>query len=760
MRLRFFHCFYTLRTDIGTYYMASNTPHIWKFFRAGGFDQVRLETGEDLASLDQLDQKLWVALACPTTGLEFDAQTLAMIDTDKDGRIRAPELIAATKWAVSCLKNPGDLLKSSPILPLSAINDATPEGKRLLGSARQVLAHLGKPEAAALTVDDTSDPTRIFAQTRFNGDGIVTAASAEDDSTRAVLLEIVACLGPELDRSGQPGVSQPKVEQFFIEAQAYSDWWKRAESEPALLPLDRATPRAASFYKAVKAKVDDYFVRCRLAAFDARLIHALNREEKDYSALTAKDLTTASGELSGFPLAQAAADKPLPLQDGLNPAWANAISAFGAEIVRPLLNGKGAIAEADWEFIKGKFAPYEAWEAAKPANNVEKLGLDRLRQILASAARASLTTLIARDKALEPEANAISDVNKLVRFHRDLYTLLNNFVAFRDFYRRKDKAIFQCGTLYLDQRSCELCLTVEDAGRHALMAALAGTYLAYCDCVRKTTGEKMQIVAAFTGGDSDNLMTGRNGIFYDRKGRDWDATITKILDNPISISQAFWAPYKKVVRAVEEQIAKRAAAADAAATQQLGQTATAVMSASPGQTATPPSKIDTGTLAAIGLVLTTLLTALGGIFAAFAKLPLWQVPVAIVGILLAISLPSMLLAWLKLHKRNLGPILDANGWAVNAKAMINVPFGRSLTQVAALPPGSQRDLIDPFAEKKNPWPKIIVAIIVLTIAYALLNKMGFVYEWTGGRLGQPSQTKAEKTLPAPSNPTPAVTAPK
>src|ERR1017187_10897135 len=83
-----------------------STTHTWKFFRAGGFDQVRLATGADLMALDQLDQKLWVALACPTTGLEFDKATLALIDTDKDGRIRAPEVIAATKWAGSCLKNP------------------------------------------------------------------------------------------------------------------------------------------------------------------------------------------------------------------------------------------------------------------------------------------------------------------------------------------------------------------------------------------------------------------------------------------------------------------------------------------------------------------------------------------------------------------------------------------------------------------------------------------------------------------------------
>src|SRR5213596_2261253 len=121
------------------------SSHSWKFFRAGAFDQVRLSSGADLASLDQLDQKLWVALACPTTGLEFDAKTLALIDTDKDGRIRAPEIVAAVTWAGACLKNPNALLKSSASLPLYAINDATPEGRQLLATAKQILTTLKKP---------------------------------------------------------------------------------------------------------------------------------------------------------------------------------------------------------------------------------------------------------------------------------------------------------------------------------------------------------------------------------------------------------------------------------------------------------------------------------------------------------------------------------------------------------------------------------------------------------------------------------------
>src|ERR1700722_6780276 len=140
----------------------------WRFFRAGGFDQVKLEGGADVAHLDELDQKLWVALACPTHGLEFDSRTLDLVDTDKDGRVRVPEVIAAAKWATGLLKNPDDLLRGSPTLSLGAINDAAPEGKQILASAKQILANLGKQNTAAIGLDDTADTARIFAATNFN----------------------------------------------------------------------------------------------------------------------------------------------------------------------------------------------------------------------------------------------------------------------------------------------------------------------------------------------------------------------------------------------------------------------------------------------------------------------------------------------------------------------------------------------------------------------------------------------------------------
>ena len=109
----------------------------------------------------------------------------------------------------------------------------------------------------------------------------------------------------------------------------------------------------------------------------------------------------------------------------------------------------------------------------------------------------------------------------------------------------------------------------------------------------------------------------------------------------------------------------------------------------------------------------------------------------------------MLIAYLKLRRRNLGPILDANGWAINTVARLNVPFGASLTDLARLPAGSERSLEDPYAERRSPWPTIVVVLIVLAIAYGVLNRLGFVHEWTGGRLGGTPAAAATQPPAAP-----------
>jgi len=620
----------------------TTTSYNWRFFRAGGFDQVRLDRAADLLALGQLDQKLWVALSCPTTGIEFDLRTLALIDSDGDGHIRAGELIAAVNWAAARLADREVLAQSLPGLPVTALAD-TEEGAALGAAAGELLTELGLP-----------------------ADGLLTVAEAAAAEARC-------------------------------QARLQAAW---AAAEPALPGIEDAAAAYAA-YGAVKAKIDDYFARCRLAAFDSRAAEALNPDGDTLRALGNGLLHGGAEAIAALPLARIEAQRALPLRDGLNPAWTGPMAAFVELVARPLLGAasRNELTESQWTALEEKLAAYQSWRAADPAQAAEPA----------------------------PALLAARDLERLARYVRDLLPLANNFVAFRDFYTRQAKATFQVGTLYLDGRSAELCIAVSDGAKHAALASLSRICLVYCDCRRKSTGdnggpEKMTIAAAFTAGDSDQLLVGRNGVFYDRQGRDWDATITRIIDHPISLRQAFWSPYKRLARLVAEQLHKIAANKAAGVEAQLAQTAAGMGKKleAPGAKPAAQQAFDVGKFAgifaAIGLAVGALGTAVASLVTGLLGLAWWQVPLALAGLLLAVSGPAMIVAAFKLRGRNLGPLLDANGWAINARARINIPFGTSLTGLAQLPPGAERALTDPYADKPFPWGRVLFAAAVLGAA--------------------------------------------
>ena len=373
--------------------------HQWKFFRAGGFNQVKIDSGADLANLDQLDQKLWTALACPTTGIEFDKRTAELIDTDKDGRIRAPELIAAAKFATGALKNPDGLLKESDTLLFADIADAG-----IAASAQQIAKFLGKKDAIGLSVADVSDANKVFANTIFNGDGVIIGESCPDDATKTAFAEITSVTGSVMDRSAKLGLDQARLDGFFAEAKAFSEWHGKAEADAKnVLPLGDATLAAAGAVRAIKSKINDFFGRCRMVAFDPRAATLLNRKEEEYAVITRKDLSINAAEIAEFPLAQVGAGKALPLKGAVNPAHAAALTALHDTAVKPLLGEKSELTEADWAAVQSKIAPFEAWASNKVGASVEKLTLIKSRFDELVAERTNTVSVFKNDPDLEKQ---------------------------------------------------------------------------------------------------------------------------------------------------------------------------------------------------------------------------------------------------------------------------------------------------------------------------------------------------------------------
>ena len=698
----------------------------WKFSTVGGVPRVNIESGEDIAHLNELDQKMWTVLSCPTKGLEIDEKTLELMDVDGDGKIRVNEVADAATWITKVLKNPDLLLKQEDTISLDDINQEDEDGKKLYDSAKQILANL-ELDKNEISVADTSDSIAIFAKTKFNGDGVITENSTDDEALKAVIANCVKTIGATADRSGVDGVTAEQIEAFYTNCNDYMTWFtSEDENKATVFPYGDNTEAALAAYNALKEKVEDFFMRCKLTAFNSESSAALDVTVARMEAISEKSLSASTEEIAGYPLARVNSKSELPLNGGINPAWEAAFANLKSLIFDVDFPKQKSISEADWKAIGAKFGPFEAWKAAKKGEIVESLGVDVIKEIVEKNQKDALLALVELDKAEEAKSNEIVTVNKLTHYYRDIYKLIKNYVTFSDFYTRDEnkKAIFQAGTLYIDQRSCDLCVKVSDMGKHNLTAGLSGMYLLYCDCHSKKKNETMTIVAVMTDGDIDNLMVGKNAIFYDRDGVDWDATVVKIIDNPISIRQAFWSPYRKFANWVTDLINKSAAEKDSKSFDNMTASVSEKAAAVPAEGAAPqqaqPFDIAkfAGIFAAIGMALGFIGSFCVSVVSGFAQLTWWQVILVFIGIILLISGPSMVMAWLKLRKRNLAPLLNANGWAVNAQAFVNITFGATLTKIAQFP---KVTLADPFADKGMPWwKKLLIGVVLLGIGVAAL----------------------------------------
>lgn len=652
----------------------------WKYSTVGGVTRVNIETGADVAHLAELDQKLWTVLSCPVKGLEFDEKTLALLDTDADGKIRVHEVTAASQWLVQVLKDMEYLTAGKDSIDFAQVKDDTDEGRQVLEAARMILGKLGL-EKEGISLQDVQDYMAVYE------------------------------------------------EKCKAEYQA-------AEGEPYEPPYGEGSDAAEAAVNAVRAKVADWYMRCRLVQFDEDASAVLDVQVDKIAAISGEDLAANVAEIGTYPLARPRKDGELPLTEGINPAWQGAMAALVAAV--PELQGQKKMEEEEWNAIVAKVDAYTAWKAA---------GQTAMDEAIAAQ--------------LAAHAAAIAPVERLLRYCRDYFKLLHNYVVFKDFYRRDGNlAIFQAGQLYIDQRCCDLCVKVSDMGKSTATAGKSGMYLLYCHCVAKD-GAQMDIVAALTDGEIGGLHEGKNAIFYDRTGKDWDATVTKIVDNPISVRQAFWSPYRKFGNWVTEKITKSAsekeskqfenmtAKADTASTNLTAAPAEGAAAADAKKAAPFDIAKFAGIFAAIGLAVGAIggaLAALGG----FVTAKWYNVVLLIAAVIILISGPSMLLAWIKLRKRNLGPVLNANGWAINSNVKVNTTFGKTLTSMAKYP---KVVMNDPLADKKMAWwKKCLIWLVVLAAVFVVgfkLTQHRWVWE------PKPVEEPVVEAVEAPADEAPA-----
>jgi hypothetical protein len=267
------------------------------------------------------------------------------------------------------------------------------------------------------------------------------------------------------------------------------------------------------------------------------------------------------------------------------------------------------------------------------------------------------------------------------------------------------------GTLVMDGRRFNFAVRVDDRARHQQIARTSNMCLLYVEIAPRDGGAKYEVAVPVTFGGIGNLCAGKRGIFDDVAGRQCDAMVVGIIENPISLAEAIVSPFRRLGRLLTGKIESLTAQAekklDARATAAVGQfTAEADQPAktpAPAAPATPPSG---GMLMGLGVASAAIGSALAYITKTLAETHPVAILVGILAAVLLVMLPTSIVAWLKLRKRDLSAILEGAGWAVNARMRLTRRQSRFFTRRPRYPATAR-------GVHRVPWGTIIAIALLL-----------------------------------------------
>lgn len=748
----------------------SDNPSQLKARQYGGSRQVLIENAAHLEYLDKIDPALWAATSVPVRDLNVDPDLLKILDATNIGRLRSDDLISLRDWLFLRLAHRDGLGSHSDAVKACDFNEANDAGAAMKKGALHLLAEVGKAEGDTLTLADVRDFRGSYSKRLVNGDGVVTPAQITSDGAKDFAEKIIATIGGSAELSGETGVGKADIEKFRAEAKKYVDWEAQGKSDAAIHPMGDDTEAAYACVTGLKAKVEEFFDQCALLELEGSAKADLQLGADALKAIAQNGPDAVAEHLKKSPIAPPSPDGKLDFEGAINPLYKAAIETLRNLVIakHPGLSAAEksmpAMDRDDWKKIEGVFGAYAAWKAARPAGAFDALPADLLDAEKSAALDAELVSFIDKDLTGAGELSVLEDMEKLLLLQRWFLDVACSMVNFHSLYAPKERSILNAGTLVIDGRRLEFCQRVFDRAGHKKIATESLFFLVYAAISEKEGAPvAMEVVAPLTAGERGQLRVGKRGLFVDHKGKQWDAVIVDMVENPISLSEAIRAPFKKAAKTISEKIESLTSAkmkeqedlatgklnagldsVEAASKAPPAPAADAAKPAAPAADAKAPAAGGSGIKDLVlggGIAFAALGSSIAFIVKALSEVNPLNAAITVVSVILAIVLLLTLMSWNKLKKRDLSLLFEANGWAVNARQKLSRRLGGRFTISPKLPKGTKLVLKEPAIEGEEPKSHkgLIIAIVVAILAIA--GAIGYQHHVT--KLAEEEAKKAE-----------------
>ena len=646
-----------------------------RFTRTGRAYQLDIATAVDLRNALDLDETQWVATSAPVDTLHLDALFLKFVDSDHDGRLKPQEIKDAIRWCLDMLCDFRGLDAGNEVLALATINTRTEDGQRAHAAATKLLLQQGDEAAAHVSLAQVRQVRQQIECRAVSEEGIVLPRATGDSTIRQFVEDLIATVGGVEHPSGDKGLDETHLSQFLVTAEAYLAWDALGRppddhSSTEILPLGPETAAAFAALTAVREKLDQYFAQCEVATLDERLVDRItgtvDDDHTDFD--NPADLRAL---LQRAPLSRPCAERTLRFDEAINSYYADAITRLRERVVRSMLGDGDQLTDEQWQHTKQAFVAYERWLGDPRGAELAPLGPEKIRHYLEARTTDAVRDLIAHSTQTTLVLDNVEVLEKLILFQANILQLANNFISFPDLYDPNRRAAFEMGTAILDSRRFNFAVKVMDRAEHAKVAATSGIYVMYLELLRQGSEERQCVAVPVTAGGQGNLCVGKRGIFEDIEGRQWDARIVQIIENPIGLGGAIAAPYRRIA----DMFVGKIDALTSSAEQQFDESAEQTMSAvgtAGVPLATPAVGAATSGMAAGGMLLgggiavAALLSAVAYVGKVVVENPL-AILLGVAGAVLVLMLPTTIRAFLRLRQRDLSAILEGTGWAINAR---------------------------------------------------------------------------------------------
>ena len=698
-----------------------------KFRRIGGSSQLVIESAGDFRNAYELDPAHWTLTSIPAKNLLCPADFLALIPQDASGRIHVKDVRQLLKWILSTVSDLSDFITAAPALRLAALNAEDADGSLALKTAKLALERIGSASSTVITLDQINEFKKLVSNALQNGDGIIPPGPVEDATTADCIKFAMAAAGSQKDISGADGVGAAELDAFESMLKGFLAWTDEGIArEKELFPYASATAGLWGAYLSVAADVDDYFESCHALVY-AGTPDAGSRVPKN--TFDPNDSSSVEDFFKKAPLAPADPACILHMNERVNPNRAAALDAFFKAFRGSIPGDAAAISEAEWTSFKSAIAPYGDWTGRKNTDKLDGLDLARLREIAASTAFADIRAMIAEDAVVSNNVTCCDLVRKVIICQTNLREFLNNFINMEALFSPEKRSFILAGKLVMNGYNFHMCMIVHDVAAHKKIAATSNVCVMY---INVTTGtapavKSMTLAVAVTAGTMRRLFVGKSGVFYTPDGLIWDAVITDLIQQPVSLKEAILMPFYRIGDIIQNQAEKHFAAKTNAFEADVTKGVDAKLAGGD-----QPKK--EGGLSMPMLIMGggVGIAALGSSFAFMAKslqgVSIWRILAVLLGIFIIICAPFVILSLLKLFRRSLTRFLEANGCALNREMRLTLALGRIFTYIPRIPgkfstyalntasAGDDPDLDDaskhPFL---NAVYKILIAILVIQL---------------------------------------------